>query len=117
MRRATSLEKTEPPVEPNGSSTKERLLQAAQKLFAQKGFHVASTREMTRQANTNVASLYYHWHTKEQPYLAVYRRLFHQLAQRRQGMLELLEEGLRTHKSAETLLYPIADRAFDFFAI
>lgn len=116
MGRSTSLKKTEPPVEPESSSTKERLLQAAQKLFAQKGFHATSTREITRQAKTNVASLYFHWYTKEQLYLAVYRRLFHQLTRMRQGMLELLEEGLQAHKSLEALLYPIADRAFDFFA-
>ncbi len=114
--RPTSLKKTEPPAELESSSTKERLLQAAQKLFAQKGFHATSTREITRQANTNVASLYFHWRTKENLYLAVYRRLFQQLTQMRQGMLELLEEGLQAHKSVEALLYPIADRAFDFFA-
>ncbi len=116
MSRATSLKKTEPPVDPDSSSTKERLLRAAQKLFAQKGFHATSTRAITRQVKTNVASLYFHWHTKENLYLAVYRRLFHQLTQMRQGMLDLLEEGLRTHESLEALLYPIADRAFDFFA-
>jgi len=33
----------------------------------------------------------------------------------RQGMLELLEEGLQARKSVEEVLYPIADRAFDFF--
>jgi len=95
--RPTSLKKTEPPAEPESSSTKERLLQVAQALFAQKGFHATSTREITRRANTNVASLYFHWRTKENLYLAVYRRLFQQLTQMRQGMIELLEEGLRTH--------------------
>jgi AcrR family transcriptional regulator len=114
--RPTSFKKTEPPAEPESSSTKERLLQVAQALFAQKGFHATSTREITRQANTNVASLYFHWRSKENLYLAVYRRLFHQLTQMRQGMLELLEEGLRTHKSLAAVLYPIADRAFEFFA-
>jgi len=114
--RPTSLTQTEPLAEPDSSSTKERLLQVAQELFAQKGFHATSTREITRRANTNVASLYFHWHTKENLYLAVYRRLFQQLTQVRQGMLELLEEGLRTHKSVAAVLSPIADRAFDFFA-
>ena len=116
MGRPTSLKKIEPPAEPDSSSTKERLLQVAQALFAQKGFHATSTREITRRANTNVASLYFHWHTKENLYLAVYRRLFHQLTRVRQGMLELLEEGLRAHKSVDAVLSSIADRAFDFFA-
>jgi len=114
--RLSSLKKPQPPAEPDSSSTKERLLHVAQDLFAQKGFHATSTREITRRANTNVASLYFHWRTKENLYLAVYRRLFHQLTQVRQGMLELLEEGLRAHKSLDAVLSSIADRAFDFFA-
>src|SRR5882672_1466605 len=116
MARPTSLKSTENLSEQDPSSTKERLLQVAQALFAQKGFHATSTREITRQAKTNVASLYFHWRSKENLYLAVYRRFFQQLTQMRQGMLELLEEGLRTHKSLAEVLYPIADRAFEFFA-
>jgi len=38
--------------------------------------------------------------------------LFAQLTQRRQGLLELLEEGLRAPRSPETVLSPIADRLF-----
>jgi hypothetical protein len=34
----------------------------------------------------------------------------------RQGLLELLEEGLQAHKSLDAVLSPIADRIFDFFA-
>lgn len=116
MARPTALNRPEAPAEPDSSSTKERLLQVAQELFARKGFHATSTREITRRANTNVASLYFHWHTKENLYLAVYRRLFQQLTQMRQGVLELLEEELRAHKSLEAVLSPIADRVFDFFA-
>jgi AcrR family transcriptional regulator len=37
--RTTSFNKTAPLAEPESSSTKERLLQVAQELFAQKGFH------------------------------------------------------------------------------
>ena len=116
MARVMSLKKGAQDLRQARSSTKERLLQVARDLFAQKGFHAASTREITQRANTNVASLYFHWRSKENLYLAVYRRLFQQLTQVRQGMLELLEEGLQAHKSVEAVLSPIADRAFDFFA-
>jgi AcrR family transcriptional regulator len=50
--RPTSLKKPELLAEPESSSTKERLLQVAQELFAQKGFHATSTREITRRAHT-----------------------------------------------------------------
>jgi AcrR family transcriptional regulator len=116
MARVMPLKKGAQDLQQAISSTKERLLQVAQDLFAQKGFHAASTREITQRANTNVASLYFHWRSKENLYLAVYRRLFQQLTQVRQGMIDLLEEGLRAHKSLEAVLYPIADWAFDFFA-
>jgi AcrR family transcriptional regulator len=111
----TPLKRAENFPEQDFSSTKERLLQVAQELFAQKGFHATSTREITRQANTNVASLYFHWRSKENLYLAVYRRLFQRLTQMAQDVVDLLEEGLRTHKSLEAVIYPLADRAFDFF--
>lgn len=116
MVRSASLKSAEHFPEQDPSSTKERLLQVAQELFARKGFHATSTREITRRANTNVASLYFHWRSKENLYLAVYRRFFQQLTQVRQGMVDLLEEGLRAHKSLEAVIYPVADRAFDFFA-
>ena len=54
MARPTSLKSAENFSEQDPSSTKERLLQVAQALFAQKGFHATSTREITRQAKTNV---------------------------------------------------------------
>jgi len=113
--RPTSLKRVENFPEQDLSSTKDRLLQVAQELFAQKGFHATSTREITRQANTNVASLYFHWRSKENLYLAVYHRLFQRLTQMAQDVVELLEEGLRTHQSLEAVIYPVADRAFDFF--
>jgi AcrR family transcriptional regulator len=116
MGKSTSRNKTERPAEPDHTSTKERLLHVAQELFAQRGFHATSTREITQRANTNVASLYFHWRTKEHLYLAVYRRLFEELTQLRQGLLELLDKELRTHTSVDEVLSPIADRIFDFFA-
>jgi AcrR family transcriptional regulator len=112
----TPRERPENFPEQDPSSTKERLLQVAQELFAQKGFYATSTREITRQANTNVASLYFHWRSKENLYLAVYHRLFQQLTQMSKDVVDLLEEGLRTHKSLEAVIYPVADRAFSFFA-
>ena len=44
MARVISLKKKEHISEQESSSTKERLLQVAKELFAQKGFHGASTR-------------------------------------------------------------------------
>lgn len=115
MARVISLKKTEPVVEPESSSTKERLLQVAKELFARKGFHGTSTREITQRAGTNLSSLYFHWQSKENLYIAVYRQLFQLLAALAQEVVDLLEDGLRSHKPLEEVIEPVTDRVFTFF--
>ena len=115
MARVISLKKTEPVVEPESGSTKERLLQVAKELFARKGFHGTSTRELTQRAGTNLSSLYFHWQSKENLYLAVYRQLFQELAALAQEVVDLLEDGLRSRKPLEEVIEPVTDRIFAFF--
>jgi AcrR family transcriptional regulator len=111
----TSLKKAEHFTEQENGSTKERLLQVAQELFAQKGFHGTSTREITRRARTNLSSLYFHWQSKENLYIAVYRYLFELLTNLAQEVVDLLEEGLRSRKPVEKVIDPVVDRALEFF--
>jgi len=101
----------------DNQATKERLLQVATALFAQKGFHGVSTREITQQARANLSSLYFHWRSKENLYLAAYRDLFQRLAELTQEFFALLEKGLRTHESLEQVIYPLADLVFDFYEV
>lgn len=115
MATVTALKKGEPvPPQENGS-TKARLLQVAIQLFAQKGFHGTSTREITKQAGTNLSSLYFHWQSKENLYLAVYRHMFELLTQKAEEIVDLLEDGLGSHKPLEEVLDPITERIFEFF--
>jgi AcrR family transcriptional regulator len=46
-------------------STKDRLLDAAQNLFAERGFAEVSVRELASVADVNVAAINYHFHGKE----------------------------------------------------
>jgi AcrR family transcriptional regulator len=110
-----SLKKEEQSSEQESSSTKDRLLQVAKELFARKGFHGTSTREITQRAGTNLSSLYFHWQSKENLYLAVYRQLFQSLAELAQEVVDLLEDGLRSHKPLEEMIEPVTDRVFEFF--
>lgn len=48
-----------------GDETKERILLAAQKLFAEKGFEAVSLRKITAEALANVAAVNYHFGSKE----------------------------------------------------
>ncbi|MCP4667486.1 MAG: CerR family C-terminal domain-containing protein [Deltaproteobacteria bacterium] len=55
---------------------KERILDQAEALFAKKGYHAVSVREITRAAGCNLAAVNYHFGTKENLYLEVFRSRF-----------------------------------------
>jgi AcrR family transcriptional regulator len=58
------------------SATKERILAAAEEVFAAKGFDGASTRDIAAAARVNISSLHYHWETKERLYYAVFESIY-----------------------------------------
>lgn len=51
--------------------TKEKILVAARKVFEQKGYDAARTRDIALEANVNVALINYHFQSKEQLFWAV----------------------------------------------
>ena len=57
-------------------STKDRLLDAAERLFAEKGFGEVSVRELAAAADVNVAAVNYHFQGKENLFQEVIRRRF-----------------------------------------
>jgi len=86
--------------EPNDcEDTRDRILAAAQKLFAEKGFDVTSVRDITTEAGCNVASVNYHFGGKDKLYLDTFRSM---LAVLRDQRLEVLGELMARH-SAPTL--------------
>ncbi len=66
----------------NDQQTKDRLILAARRLFADHGFHRASVRAITRAARANLGAITYHFGTKEQLRLEVLGRLAAGLAER-----------------------------------
>jgi len=54
-------------------TTRDRLLKIAETLFAQKGYHAVSVREITNAANCNLAAVNYHFGNKKNLYLDVFR--------------------------------------------
>ena len=64
-------------VKRNASSleTQRRLLEAAGRVFAEKGFHSATIKEITELAGTNLASVNYHFRDKAELYASVLRRI------------------------------------------
>src|SRR5210317_339126 len=53
--------------------TRDRLLDEAEELFAQKGYHAVSVREITKAADSNLAAVNYHFGNKQNLYLEVFR--------------------------------------------
>ncbi len=70
-------------------STQDRLLDAAERLFAEKGFGEVSVRELAAAADVNVAAVNYHFQGKENLFHEVIRRRF--IAQRDRTLASLAE--------------------------
>lgn len=68
-------------------STKERILGAAEDLFARHGFAGASLRQVTAAANVNLAAVNYHFGSKENLIEEVFRRRLDELNARRLAAL------------------------------
>ncbi|CAB1059047.1 Transcriptional regulator, AcrR family [Olavius sp. associated proteobacterium Delta 1] len=53
--------------------TRDRLLDEAEDLFSQRGYHAVSVREITKAAESNLAAVNYHFGNKQNLYLEVFR--------------------------------------------
>lgn len=69
-------------------STKERILGAAETLFAQQGFAGTSLRQVTSRADVNLAAVNYHFGSKENLINEVFRRRMDEMSQARIRALE-----------------------------
>lgn len=70
---------------PKGGS-RERLLDAAEQLFAEKGYDAASTRELAARAGDTLGTFSYHFKTKEALLAEVIKRRFDELSEQRRRM-------------------------------
>jgi AcrR family transcriptional regulator len=92
--------------------TRERILAAAQKLFADKGFDATSVRDITTEAGCNVASVNYHFGGKESLYLETFRSMLAELRGQRLAVLEELI-GREPTPTLEEFLRLFADGFID----
>ena len=79
---------------PANFSTKDRILGAAEELFAQHGFAATSLRQVTGLAAVNIAAVNYHFGSKENLVNEVFRRRMDEMSARR---LQQLEAAQREH--------------------
>ena len=62
------------------NATSQHILDAAGPIFAKKGFHATTVREITREAKVNVAAVNYHFRDKQELYVKVCLSMAHQAA-------------------------------------
>lgn len=70
-----------------------RLVEAAEKLFAEKGFEAVSVRDITKEAGANVAAVNYHFGSRDGLVIAVISRYIMPVNQERLARLERAERN------------------------
>ncbi len=86
---------------------KERILEVATRLFAERGFDAASMRSIADEARCNVALAYHHFGSKE----ALYEEIFREHAKQMQSIVLLVGEPAG---SARERIGRLVDRTIDF---
>ena len=74
-------------------NTKDRILGAAEELFAQFGFAGTSLRQVTSRADVNIAAVNYHFGSKENLVNEVFRRRMDEMSEQRLGRLREAQES------------------------
>ena len=74
-------------------STKDRILYAAEELFAQQGFASTSLRQVTSRADVNIAAVNYHFGSKENLVNEVFRRRMDDMSRERLAALQQAVEA------------------------
>lgn len=95
------------------SMTQERILDAAESLFAQQGVSATSLRSITTRAGVNTAAIHYHFGSKQALVSAILTRRIAPLSQERIKRLEQLEiryhdEAIPAELLVEAFVVPLA---------
>jgi AcrR family transcriptional regulator len=106
-----------PAVEPHAAKTREAILDAAERLLAERGVEAASVREITRAAGANLGAINYHFGTKQELVAAVFARRLLPVGQLQMALLDEAERkaggkppGLEA--LLEAMIRPSVERSF-----
>lgn len=107
-----AMETTKPAVEPD-LTTPDRILQAAERLFSQRGIDGVSLREITSAAGVNSAAAHYHFGSKEAVLEALFALRARPIAERREQLLGQLKLDRRGRPKLEDVLRAFLQPALD----
>ncbi len=99
---------TEPEVDNQDQSVRQRLLDAACELFTEKGYASASVREIVDRAGVTKPMLYYHFGSKEGVYLALINESYQELG-------AMMRESLGFQGTVRQRLLRMTENVFDLF--
>ena len=88
-------------------ATKTRILDAAEKLFGQNGFDATSLRDITAEAQVNLAAVNYHFQSKESLIDAVIVRRLEPVNRRRMEMLDAAGSAPSLEQIIEAFIAPV----------
>ena len=80
------------------SDTKEKILDAAEELFSEHGLEATSIRNIVAKAGVNISAVNYHFGSKNDLILEVYKRRLGPINQARLDSLEKLEAKYQAEK-------------------
>jgi AcrR family transcriptional regulator len=99
-------------------NTKSRILDAAERLLAERGFAACSLRAVTAEAGVNLGAVNYHFRSKDALIQAVFRRRLEPLNRERLALLDACEakalgKALPLTSLLHAFLDPLLDRGHD----
>lgn len=110
MRASDGLKSTTEKSATETAETEERVFLAAEALFAERGFEGVSVRDIVQAAGANIAAVSYHFGSKSELFLAIFRKRTREMNRERLGLLRDAEaraaEGPPLDEILRALLAP-----------
>lgn len=100
----------------DNETSRQRILQAATKLFAKNGFDGTSIRQICNEANANICMISYFWGGKQELYNGIIEDLIKKQTDYAETFIDFNVEPISLDKNSQIkLLMKVVDKIVDFF--